>query len=137
MEFVNHCDDNFAAMHINFYEAEAYCRAHHRRLPTEAEWEFAAIHSPEFWASVGHVWEWTASPFTPRPGFVRGMYQEYSEPWFDAHPNSPAHPAHPGHQVLRGASFATHPAMKYPQYRNFYTKDRSDMFCGFRTCAIS
>ena len=115
----------FAAMHVNFFEAEAYCRAANRRLPTEDEWEFAAIHSTEFWASVGDVWEWTASPFTPYQGFKRGVYAEYSEPWFHSH------------QVLKGASFATHARMKYPQYRNFYTPNRADMFCGFRTCAIA
>jgi gamma-glutamyl hercynylcysteine S-oxide synthase len=116
--------DHHAAMHVSFYEAEAYCSSVNRRLPTEAEWEFAATHSSKFLASTGHVWEWTASVFAPRPGFVRGVYQEYSEPWFG------------NHQVLKGASFVTHPRMSYPQYRNFYTPDRRDMFCGFRTCAV-
>jgi gamma-glutamyl hercynylcysteine S-oxide synthase len=118
-------EENFAAMHVDYEQALAYCKWANRRLPTEAEWEFAATHSPEFAASVGHVWEWTASKFTPYPGFVRGVYEEYSEPWFYTH------------QVLRGGSFATHPRMKYPQYRNFYMPERHDMFCGFRTCAIN
>jgi gamma-glutamyl hercynylcysteine S-oxide synthase len=115
--------DGLAAMHISYFEAEAYCLSINRRVPTEAEWEFAAVNSTEFAASVGHVWEWTASVFSPRPGFERGVYEEYSEPWFG------------NHQVLKGGSFVTHPRMMYPQYRNFYMCGRNDMFCGFRTCA--
>ncbi len=115
---------DLAAMHVSFFEAEAYCRWAQRRLPTEAEWELAVSASPEIRASIGDVWEWTATPFAPFPGFKRGVYEEYSEPWFHSH------------QVLKGGSFATHERIKYPQYRNFFTPDRRDIFAGFRTCAI-
>ncbi len=119
--------DDFAAMHVSYFEASAYCRWKNRRLPTEAEWEHAAASSDEFFASTGHVWEWTASMFAPYPGFEAERYREYSEPWFYSH-GVP-------HYVLKGGSFVTHPRLKYPQYRNFYTPERGDMFCGFRTCA--
>ena len=74
--------------------------------------------------TMAQVWEWTASTFDPYPGFVRDPYKEYSEPWFGTH------------KVLRGGSFAAPARLLRPTFRNFYTPDRGDVFCGFRTCAL-
>ncbi len=109
------------ATHLTWFEAEAWCRWAGRRLPTEAEWECAACSQPDF--AWGEVWEWTASPFLPYPGFVAHPYRDYSAPWFG------------DRRVLRGASPATSPRLVHPRYRNFFTPERNDIHSGFRSCA--
>ncbi|NOT29436.1 MAG: ergothioneine biosynthesis protein EgtB, partial [Planctomycetes bacterium] len=73
---------------------------------------------------LGNVWEWTATPFGPYPGFEPGPYAEYSAPWFG------------NHRVLRGGAFATRARLLRSTWRNFYTPDRRDVLAGFRTCAL-
>ncbi|MDG0854399.1 selenoneine synthase SenA [Roseateles puraquae] len=112
-----------AACHLTLHEAEAWCRWAGRRLPTEAEWECAALveGSAFRW---GDVWEWTASPFAPFPGFAPHPYRDYSAPWFDGRP------------VLKGASHCTQPRMRHAGYRNFFPAGRNDVPAGFRSCAV-
>jgi len=116
------------AMHMSWYEADAWCRWAGRRLPLEVEWEVAAHTSAKRGFLWGNVWEWTGTTFkgysNETDGFKPDPYLDYSQPWFG------------DHKVLRGASFATRARMKSPKYRNFYLPERDDMFCGFRSCAV-
>lgn len=109
-------------LHVDWNEAQAYCRWAKRRLPAEAERELAA--SSGRIANAAGVWEWTASAFEPYPGFELDPYKEYSQPWFGTH------------KVLRGGSFAAPARLLRNTFRNFYTPDRGDVFAGFRTCAL-
>jgi iron(II)-dependent oxidoreductase len=117
-------DPREAACHLTAHEALAWCRWAGRRLPTEAEWERAACTSPPGRFRWGDVWEWTASAFSPYPGFVAHPYRDYSAPWFDGRP------------VLRGASFMTQPRIRHPRYRNYFQAHRDDVPAGLRSCAL-
>lgn len=115
---------NQPAMHVNWWEADAWCRWAGRRLPAEVEWEAAAHTAGHRGFRWGDVWEWMGTTFRPYPGFSPDPYQSYSQPWFGTH------------KVLRGGSFATRARMKHPKYRNFYLPGRDDIFCGFRSCLL-
>jgi iron(II)-dependent oxidoreductase len=112
------------AMHVSWWEADAWCRWAGRRLPAEVEWELAAHTAARRGFYWGDVWEWMGTTFGPYPGFSPDPWLRYSEPWFGTH------------KVLRGASFATRARMKNPKHRSFKLPERDDAFCGFRSCSL-
>ena len=111
--------------HVSWFEADAFARAHGARLPTEVEWERAATWSQddgdEALAHVGEVWEWTSSHFVGYPGFRAHPYREYSEVFFGT-----------DYRVLRGGSWATHPRVAGPRFRNWDLPLRRQIFAGVR-----
>ena len=115
---------NQTAMHMSWWEADAWCRWAGRRLPSEAEWEVAAMTAVRRGFRWGDVHEWTASSFRPWPGFSADPWTAYSTPWFGKA------------RVLRGASFATRARMKHPKFRGFALPGDDVRFVGFRSCAV-
>jgi iron(II)-dependent oxidoreductase len=104
-------------VHVSWEEADAFARWAGRRLPTEFEWEAAR---PRL-EGVGGAWEWTSSDFLAYSGFEAFPYKEYSEVFFDD-----------GYKVLRGASWATHPHVARPSFRNWDLPQRRQIFAGIR-----
>ncbi len=106
-------------IHVSWEQAGAFASWAGKRLSTEQEWEAARDRLDD----VGQAWEWTSSHFLPYPGFEAFPYSEYSEVFFgDAY------------RVLRGGSWATHPHVARPTFRNWDLPQRGQIFAGIR-CA--
>ena len=157
---------NLPVLHVNWYEADAYCRWAGRRLPTEAEWEMAASTEPGSNRKLKFPWG-DDTPATSQANLdsravgcvavdalaggdsAHGCRQMIGNTWewtstdFLPYPGFVAGPYKEysapwfgNHKVLRGGCWATRSRLIHNSYRNFYTPDRRDVWAGFRTCAL-
>jgi ergothioneine biosynthesis protein EgtB len=112
-------DPHSPVCHLSLFEASAYSAWAKARLPTEFEWEAAALTSAQH---TGQVWEWTRSSYDPYPGFkpLRGAAREYNGKFMV------------GQNVLRGSSSATPPGHSRSTYRNFFPPATRWQFAGLR-----
>ena len=133
-------DRNAPVTHLSYYEADAFARWRDCRLPTEAEWELAAVQEPVqgnlaetgWWHPAaaragdrqyfGDVWEWTSSPYAPYPGFkpLEGSLGEYNGKFMC------------NQMTVRGGSCVTARDHLRPSYRSFFYPDARWQFLGFR-----
>ena len=116
-------DDHRPVRHLSWFEADAYARWAEARLPTEAEWEMAAQEQGlQLKQSHAELWQWTASPYRPYPGFqpAQGAVGEYNGKFMTSQ------------FVLRGSSQLTPEGHARNTYRNFFAPSSRWMAAGLR-----
>ena len=129
--------------HVSYFEADAYANWAGARLPTEFEWERAALdcpiegnfvenesfhpvtagfHGKRLNQMFGDVWEWTRSAYSPYPGYraAPGALGEYNGKFMC------------NQYVLRGGSCATSRSHIRRTYRNFFQPEKRWQFTGIR-----
>ena len=144
-------DQSEPVTHVSYFEADAYANWAGARLPTEFEWERAALSCPiegnfveterfhpvaagsavladkagkdqRLHQMFGDVWEWTRSAYSPYPGY-RAAPGALGEYNGKFMCNQ---------YVLRGGSCATSRSHIRRTYRNFFQPEKRWQFTGIR-----
>jgi len=151
--------------HVSFYEAMAFCKWAGKRLPTESEWEKAALWDEE--KNTKTIFPWGDEPPTKNHANLLdsriwsctnvgsyengkshyGCYQMIGDVWEWTSSEFVGYPGFKSgfdeyndkwftnQKVLRGGSFGTPALSMRGSYRNFFRLDERWMFSGFR-CVI-
>lgn len=157
-------EPDYPVTHVSYWEAEAFCRWAGRRLPSEYEWEAAALGNRRGNRFRRYPWGDTMDsakvdmdgthlaqvPVTayPEGASVFGCRQMIGTVWewtssqflpydgfgVDMYPFMSTL-QFGSHKTTRGGSCATSSMLIRGTYRQAYMPGRSDVFVGFRTCA--
>lgn len=144
---------------VSWYGARAYCEAIGRRLPTEAEWEYAARGPQGFLYAWGDTWDpnraKTNRPLGSELGAVdvrtypagsNGLFEMsgnlaewvfdyYDARYYSASPaENPSGPPTGRERVVRGGSWDAPPFFARLVHRQFSAPDAPSLWIGFR-CA--
>lgn len=125
-------------LQVSAHEAQAWCAWAGRRLPTEAEWQAAALGLSGRGWRWGECWEWTLDRLARRP--VPGP-STASEADRDPAEPAPGHPQHLAaawghHLVLRGGALTSRRRMVHARRRWHAASDSDHRMVGFRSCGI-
>ena len=134
-------------VYVSHAEASAYARWAGKKLPTEQQWQRAALDAHprgnadfRYWdptpvnafpdsrsafgtvEMIGNGWEWTSSVFAPFAGFEPfSFYPGYSANFFDGQ-----------HFIMKGGSPRTAACMLRPSFRNWFQPHYPYVYAGFR-----
>lgn len=155
---------DYPVMHVSFFEAEAFCNWADRRLPTEYEWEAAALGNKKGQDFRKFPWgntmdagkadlDGTYVAHVPVTAYADGesvfgcrqmigtawewtssQYLPYDGFKIDMYPYMSTL-QFGYHKVTKGGSCATSSIIPRGTYRQAYLPNRTDVFVGFRTCA--
>jgi ergothioneine biosynthesis protein EgtB len=144
-------DQSEPVTHVSYFEADAYTNWVGARLPTEFEWERAALDCPiegNFVESeLFHPMAVTSAVSADKPGKGQRLHQIFGDVWEwtrSAYSPYPGYRAGPGalgeyngkfmcnQYVLRGGSCATSRTHIRRTYRNFFQPEKRWQFTGIR-----
>lgn len=158
-------ENKHPVIHVSWNDAIAYCNwlkeqtGKNYRLPTEAEWEYAARGGNQ---SQGYIyagsntidniaWYYRNSknvthPVGDKQANELGLYDmtgnvwEWCNDWYDkdyyssSPSNNPKGPNNGTNRVLRGGCWNYYPQYNRIAIRNYFTPDNRSYFYGFRVC---